>query len=86
MCSFCHSSKMLLATANRSHYKKPQIDTMQRSMAYRNSSTCGYIGMTTPISMAQGTSAKERKIFKSQNIIVCSKFTSLINSCIKNEQ
>lgn len=60
--SFHHSSKIFLATVNtENHYRKPQVDTIQRSMVYGNLSPKGYISPTTPIFMFQGTSAKRGK-------------------------
>lgn len=68
--SFHHSSKIFLATVSRNHYRKPQVDTIQRSMAYGNPSPKGYISPTTPIFTFQGTSAKEGKgRLKSHNIM-----------------
>ncbi|KAL6071557.1 hypothetical protein STEG23_024528, partial [Scotinomys teguina] len=51
-------SKKPLFTADGEHHRKPQLDTRQRSTDCEEPSSNGYIYITTPTSMDQGTLKK----------------------------
>ncbi|KAL6092001.1 hypothetical protein STEG23_001326, partial [Scotinomys teguina] len=67
-CSYHSSSKKPFSTANGDHHRKPQLDTMQRSVDCGEPSLSGYICVTAPAFMTQGTLRKRGcKDVKSQN-------------------
>lgn len=54
-CSYYPSTKKILFTVDREHPRKPQLNTMQRSMDHGDLSPNRHNSITVPACMAQGT-------------------------------